>query len=269
MPNVFLVSPALGPEDRFTAHWHYLLDNHPELGQRVADALADAGGLPRSRYLGAEDHPSFTREDQPDFLLRCEDYELLCEHKLDAGLQERQLERYLTLSRPGRTVHVVFIANQPDIALSQEVLDHPRYLRPAGARPYFLWEQLFPLVQSTGGRLAAEFAAYMARLDMEPWPVAGAWGDPLIDPFAAARLKALYGPLKERLAGVGRVKKPDSVGLGFQIQRPLPDIHLLYLLPDRPGRHAAHPFSGRGLYLMVYAHKDASCRQSLPPSTGP
>jgi len=269
MPNIFLVSSGLGPEDRFTAHWHYLLDNYPELGQRVADYLADAGGLSRSRYLGAEDHPVFTREDQPDFLIRCEDYDLVCEHKIDADLQQRQLERYLALTRPGRTLHVVFIANQADIELSQPVLEHPGYLRPTGKRSYFLWEDLFHLVKATPGRLAAEFVAYMVSMDMEPWASTGAWSDPLTDTNAAGRLKALYGPLKKRLRGVGRVKKPDTVGLGFQIQRPLSNIHLFYLLPDRPGRHAAHSFSGRGLYLMVYAHKGSPSLQVLPAFSGP
>ena len=54
-PNIFMIDPALGPEDTLTAYWHYLLSVVPGLGQSFVDAVCHASGLPHSEFLGAID----------------------------------------------------------------------------------------------------------------------------------------------------------------------------------------------------------------------
>ena len=43
MANVFFVSPNLGPEDRLTAYWHYVLDAVPGVGQAFVDHVSSGG----------------------------------------------------------------------------------------------------------------------------------------------------------------------------------------------------------------------------------
>lgn len=83
----------------------------------------------------------------PDLQLTLTDGRIvLCEHKLDApetpgvstdGEQEGQLQRYLKLP-----VDAVAYFRPSTAPPSAEVLDHPRYLRPARS-PHFLWRDLF------------------------------------------------------------------------------------------------------------------------------
>ena len=270
MPNVFTISAKMGAEDRFTAHWHYLLDNHPTLGQQVVDTIADSAGLPRSRFLKAEDHPAFTQQDQPDFLMLCEDYGLLCEHKLDSPLGERQLERYCALSRDGLDLKVVLITNDNSTVVPPTALSHPGYLRPvSGLRPFFMWEDFYHLVEATEGRLAREFAQYMGSLGMEHWTSTGEWGDPFADPDSASRFKELYNRVKPLFDRKGCRRVVDSVSLGMAVSYPTEDIHLLYLLADKPGRrHLEHPISGRAFYIQIFSQVDEPCQQSLPALEG-
>lgn len=85
---------------------------------------------------------------QPDLLLRLADGRCVaCEHKLDAaetsqksndGAALLQLERYLNL--PGVDAVAYFRTSLKPPA--DEVLKHPRYLRPADA-PHYLWRDLY------------------------------------------------------------------------------------------------------------------------------
>jgi hypothetical protein len=90
MAHVFFVSPALGPADRLTACWHYVLDAAPGVGQAFVDRVSSRSGLAKSKFLGSVDHPMGDRVNRPDFLIRCRDYDLLFEHKLDSPLGRRR-----------------------------------------------------------------------------------------------------------------------------------------------------------------------------------
>ena len=85
----------------------------------------------------------------PDMVLGLADGKrIACEHKLDAAETigpaadpAGQLERYLKLPVDG--VLYVRSAWKPP---SQDVLDHPNYIRPA-AREHFLWRDFYPLLK--------------------------------------------------------------------------------------------------------------------------
>ena len=256
-PNIFHANAIPGPEDRFTAHWHYLLDTHPELGQRVLDSLASACGLPRTRYAGAEDHPWFTLEDRPDFRLVGADYDLLCEHKLDAALGPAQLERYGALAAAApKPTYVILIGKSP-VPVPQSARTMASYRAPAYAptatlRAHFLWEDVYPLVEATPGRLAAEFRAYMAALGLEPWAW-GTIGDPTQPGEALAQFRRLWSEILPCYRRPGVVVKVDPVGPGFQYQRPMPGIHLVWCGPQRVLAAPADPrVPGRALTLRVW-----------------
>lgn len=129
-PNIFLVEPTLGPEDRFTAHWSYLLHCHLELAQSILDRIADWTGLPRSQYVASADHPWYTAADRPDFLVKTRDYDVLFEHKLDSELGPAQLERYCALARSAPNESYLLLVGKKPLAISDEVEGLDRYLQP-------------------------------------------------------------------------------------------------------------------------------------------
>ena len=254
--NIFMVSPRRGPEDRFTAHWAYLLHNHPDLGQRVVDYLCEAAGVAASRFIRADDHPDYGRADQPDMRLVCDDFDILVEHKLDADLGLDQLGRYARLAAPGRKTYLALVANRGDLRVTHpaDAASENYLFAKAGHRLYFLWEELYPLVKGTSGRLAAEFTEYMASYGMEPMCIDGEIGDPFVSPVAAARFRGLYEAVKPLFARTGALRKVDPSSLGMQVQRPLDGLHLIYMSADKPGgRHLLHPVPGRCMYLQVFS----------------
>src|SRR4051812_6931868 len=97
-PNIFLMDPALGDEDALTFYWHYLLSVVPGLGQAFVSEVCRSSGLAPSTFVGAIDHPGGDRENRPDLLVQCSDYNLVFEHKLDSPLGLRQLHRYIDLA---------------------------------------------------------------------------------------------------------------------------------------------------------------------------
>lgn len=56
MSNIFLLPPELGEEDRFTAYFHYAIDNISELGQAIVDFLLIQSGKSSSRFIKAVVH---------------------------------------------------------------------------------------------------------------------------------------------------------------------------------------------------------------------
>jgi hypothetical protein len=263
-PNVFLVSPWLGEEDRFTSHWHYLLDVHPEVGQRVVDHIAGQTGLGQSTFLGAEDHPETSLEDRPDFVLRCADYDLLCEHKVDSALGVRQLERYCAL-RFDRPTHVVFVARNRTL-ISDEVLAHPHYRRPERTIQHFLWEDFYPVVSASSGRLLAEFVAYMDHMGMRPWQIAK-FGDPFNDIDAAEQFRRLWDSVIERLRASGRRVKRDPNGLGLQISK-LDDIHLAWVGPEKTVRKHEWTSTTPVLRFRLFDYAPANAPATLDEVSG-
>lgn len=263
-PNVFLVSAMLGEEDRFTSHWHYLLDVHPEIGQLVVDHIAATAGLEPSVYLGADDHPVYSRTDLPDFRLRCADYDLVCEHKLDSDLGFRQLERYCELVSE-KPMHVVFISRNPKV-IPGEVLAHARYRGPDRGIRHYLWEDFHGIVNSASGRVARDFALHMERLGMKRWQV-GEFGDPFVAADATERFRRLWDPVIDRMRGPGRVVRRDSVGMGLQIQQP-DGFHLFWIGPEKLPKMAEERLAGPVMELLVYDHQTTAAPSVLDPSNG-
>jgi hypothetical protein len=180
----------------------------------------------------AEKHADGNREDQPDFLIVCERDDLLCEHKLDASLGERQLERYLAFARKrGRHTKLAFISASTS-ELSDEVVTATDYLRPRNTRlPYFRWEELYPLVEKRQERIAREFAAYMASIGLRPCND-GNWSDLFQNPerqlaFAAHwRDTERFFKDKGLRTFVGRSRSP-----GMEVIGATPWLRQFYLKP--------------------------------------
>jgi len=261
-PNVFLVEPTLGPEDRFTAHWAYLLHCHPELAQNILDRIADWTGLPRSEYVASTDHPWYTAEDRPDFLIESRDYNVLFEHKLDSELGPAQLERYCALARSSpKESYLVLVGKKPlPIPGHAEGLD--RYRQPTSrpktgsARSHFLWEDFYDLVRAVPGRLATDFAAYMAALGLDPWPYTTI-GDPFTSYEARSQFRQLWRDVLPRYRRRGSLIKQDPVGAGFQFQKPMPGVHLIYVGPYRVIDAPADPrVPGRAMVARVWQRED-------------
>jgi hypothetical protein len=249
--NIFkIASSELNAEDRFTASLGYLIDNIPEIGQGMFDMLSVSAGLPRTIFVKAIDHPDGDAESRPDFLLAGKDYDILCEHKLDAKLGERQLERYLALSVAyPRKTYVALITNN-SLAVPQEGESHNGYLRPKHSKiPYFTWDALYPIVAANESRLAKEFAAYMRQLSMSPPRLPKTWEHLFVDTDTACAFFDLTNELRSYFKGMGARVQKDPGYLGFQVRYPNDWMHLLYFCVERS---ATPEFElGDGPYLSI------------------
>jgi hypothetical protein len=144
-----------------------LFDNVPELGQAWLDHLR-ASGTP-DRFLAAGKHAEGTSSDMPDFLIRGIREDVICEHKLGAPLGPMQLERYLEFARRRERWTRLALITGSLTEVPPSVLAAADYLKPAGAdRPYFRWEELYPIVAARSERLAQEFTSYMEQLGLRP-----------------------------------------------------------------------------------------------------
>lgn len=249
MYNVFRVNPSLCPEDRFTTQWCCLLTGERHLGQSVVDRLTQLSGIPTSRLVDVIDHPGGSIGDRPDCLLRTEDFDLICEHKLNAPLGKSQLERYLNLCKSRRS-YLLVIANHT-LQVPAHILRSPQYLRPkeAGPHQHFLWRDLYPVVARSRGILSRQFREYMDSLGMNPWNW-GRFGDPFVDVEAAEAFRRLYDPIVEQLRakGIATIRRRNSLGL--QIKSPDPKVYLLYVAPVKWDGSLDLPLSGR-LFIMT------------------
>lgn len=254
MTNIFQLSAELGAEDRFTASLHYLLDNVPQLGQQLADLLLSSAGKPTSRFLEVHDHPQFTREDQPDFEIVCEDCHILCEHKLDSDLGTRQLHRYLALRRDKPT-YLALITNRRH-EIEQEVLEDAGYLVPQNkSASFFSWEQFYPLVEARPERLCREFAAYMRTLAMHPWrPIA--WTGLFDDATVAGAFGELWKGAQEYFTSQGAACRLDAGKRGLQVSRPRPWLPLYYLQVSRTLEPSTTETDGPFLAARAYVIDD-------------
>ena len=230
MANIFLVSPALGPEDRLTAYWHCVLEAVPGVGQAFVDHVSSRSGLAPSTFLGSVDHPMGDRVNRPDFLIRCQDYDVLFEHKLDSPLGRGQLERYLTLCQTrGQKLALVAASSLP---LEASVCGSPWFVRPreAGAPTNFLWQDVHHIVRGFPDRIARDFAEFLDAWGLAHFDWAGL-GNPFMSDEAARALRSLYDALAPlcRAPGVSCLTTPNS--LIYQIRRPFPPVHLINVGP--------------------------------------
>jgi hypothetical protein len=203
-----------------------VLDAVPGVGQAFVDQVSSRSGLAKSQFLGAVDHPMGDRVNRPDFLIRCWDYDLLFEHKLDSPFGRRQLERYLTLCQTrGQKLALVAASSLP---LEGSVCDSPWFVRPreAGAPAHFLWQDVHQIVRGFPDRIARDFAEFLEALGLAHFDWAGL-GDPLTSDEAARELRSLYDALAPmfRAPGVSCLKTANS--LIYQIRRPFPPVHLI------------------------------------------
>lgn len=250
-PNVFLVPRDIGAEDRFTAHWHYLLDNCPELAQAVVNMIAGRAGLPVAVWCHSEDHAGGVSNEQnkPDFLLSTTEWRLICEHKLESPLGPQQLERYLGMCQEALRDYVILISNRP-AEIAPAVLGDRRYARPTdGGRAHFMWEDFYPLVAGRDERLCREFAAYMRAHWMHPIG-AGPLGDPYSDPvpFRGVAERAVL-----RLKQEARDVRQDPTGTGIQLRQPhIPGVWLIWAGFSSDMRGAVKREAAREFNIRVF-----------------
>ncbi|MCA9231777.1 MAG: hypothetical protein KIS63_00315 [Caldilineales bacterium] len=261
--NIFEIGASgLNAEDLFTASLGYLIDTHPDIGQGMFDMISIKAGLPRTAFESTVDHPPGDEESRPDFLLVGKDYDILCEHKLDAPLGERQLERYLALSQAyPRKTYVALITNN-SLSVPKEAQSHKHYLRPNDSTiPYFTWDALYPIVAAHETRLAQEFAAYMRKLDMAPPLLPKTWEHLFVDGDTASAFYDLTNELRGYFKGKQARVQKDPGFLGFQVRYPNDWMHLLYFCVERSA-DSAYGLEG-GPYLSIRLWLKNSERQRI------
>ncbi len=98
-------------EDLFTARLHHLIGSNSEIGQHIVEAMLLSAKKPISKFKSAVNHPNVGSENQPDFLLQCEDFDIVCEHKLLSPLGNRQLDWTLVCGLSGidGTVQLAYV----------------------------------------------------------------------------------------------------------------------------------------------------------------
>jgi hypothetical protein len=250
-------------EDQFTAALTELANQRPTIGQAIVDAITSRAGIDGSGFIRAEMHPYGDKESRPDFILSCREFDVLCEHKLVSDLGKRQLERYLALPRT-RPTYLALITNR-NHAISSEVLDDDRYVRPLDSRaPYFLWEYFYPIIAKDHCREAQDFVAYMDTLGMAP--LSGMWGQLFIEPETAQAYGDCTKLLKDFYKQQGAKCKTSPSRLGVEIKYPMPWLSLLYF---DAARTVIPPVrEGRGPYLTAYLWTKSSDPRRLPDLRG-
>jgi len=90
-------------------------------------------------------HPEFACDSCVDMVFRLNDCKPIgIENKLGASEGKGQLLRYLALP----LARVAFIT--PDyLEISEEVLAHPKYVRPRDGRKHFLWSDFFQIIENS------------------------------------------------------------------------------------------------------------------------
>jgi hypothetical protein len=234
--NIFRIATSdRGAEDKFTAFLHYLVESIPSIGQGMVDVICQGSELPSAIFEEAKDHPRGSAESKPDFMLSCKEFDLLCEHKLESDLEDRQLERYLELPK-NRPTYLALITNR-NHAISQDVLQSKNYLRPQNPpRPFYYWEDFYPTIASNSDRLAQDFVKYMRDLGMGPSPLREDWKQLFRNPESDEKFSKVAGQFFEATMDMrsyfseqpGAYCQADPLRLGFQVKYPTNWIPLLY-----------------------------------------
>lgn len=226
--NIFrIASYTIGAEDRFTAFLHYLIQNIPSIGQEMVDFICEKSGVNSGKFKTSIDHPEGNAENRPDFMLSCDEFDILCEHKVESELGARQLERYLALPT-SRETRLVLISNRHHV-IPDEVTKSANYLRPPEVGlSLFFWEDFFPLIANHEERLAQEFADYMRDLGMAPCPHPEQWKQLFHNREVAEHFYESTRELRTYFTDMGAHCQVGSTRLGFQIKKPNDRIHLIY-----------------------------------------
>jgi hypothetical protein len=235
--NIFLLRHIQQEEDFFTSALECLLNRVPELGQKIVDYLCQNRGLSESPiFQSAIDHPYFGNwRNKPDFLLRCETLDIICEHKLESNLGCNQLERYLELAEDQeQSTYLTLISNK---LCGEQISDHIRsskkYLQPQ-TRSHFLWQDLYPLVAEHPDQLAQDFKELMAGFGMAPTAPITGWEnlfDIQYEQYSVFR-SLLKDALKKPFAALGADCSLDGSGKwSYRVKYPqeAPWLHLMYI----------------------------------------
>jgi hypothetical protein len=169
MKNIFKVHKISPREDYFTAAFECVLNYLPALGQEIVNFLMTATGKESSKFVKAIDHPCFEGyQCYPDLLLVCENFDIICEHKLQTRLGNGQIESYLEIARnQKKPTYLALISNRHQL-VSPVVQRSRQYLSSKG-KPYFHWQDLYPIVADHPERLAQDFKELMAdEFEMAP-----------------------------------------------------------------------------------------------------
>ena len=243
MSNIFLLPPELNKRERFAASWEYLLENIPDLGQEFVDFLTQRSGKASSTFIKAISQPFFSSEIQPDRLRECQDFDIICDHRLESELSKHSLDAFFFLAKSlSKPTYVVLISNSyclidPEILSSESAKLY--YLQPRddvnAAMPYFCWQDVYAMVAQKDDRLAHEFAEYMHFMDMQPWQHS-TWGELFLNPEVAARFSEQWAStiayLQER-----EINSKKSGYSALEIIYPLPWLQLLYIYASRSIQH--------------------------------
>jgi hypothetical protein len=239
-------------EDSFSASLHALSLRIPKVGQAIVDAISERSGIPETQFLEAALHPPGNVASKPDFLLRCRDYDVLCEHKLYSDLGNRQLERYLAIESRRQT-YLALITNR-NHKISKEVIANERYLRPTGTpAPYFLWEMLYQSISRIADPAVRDFLVQMEALAMAP--LDGTWGSLFTNFSTAEYLAECSKEMRSFLKGHGASCKPSPSRLGLEVKRLIPWLTLLYFDVARTTIPATQLINGP--YMTAYVWVNA------------
>ena len=87
--NIFLMDGSLGPEDRLTFSWAYVLNTDQKFAQKVVDRISARTGLPSPQ---SSLRRSIIRRALSGWLAaETSRWSMVLEHKLQAGLGVKQL----------------------------------------------------------------------------------------------------------------------------------------------------------------------------------
>ncbi|GBO52319.1 hypothetical protein APA_5409 [Pseudanabaena sp. lw0831] len=243
MSNIFLLPPNLDKKERFAASWEYLLENVPDLGQDFVDFLTQRSGKPSSTFVKAVSYPFYASGIQPDILLECQDFDILCDHYLESQLSKLSLDALFILaeSQPKKT-YIAVISNsycliEPEMLAGVSAKQY--YLQPYddvnSSMPYFCWQDVYALVAQKQERLAHEFAEYMHFMDMQPWQHRE-WGNLFLNPDVAKTFSQQWAQTIDYFQEM-KIDAKLSGYSALEVIYPLPWLQLLYIYAARSVSH--------------------------------
>ncbi|MFN7760095.1 MAG: hypothetical protein ACK5RE_05380 [Pseudanabaena sp.] len=244
MSNIFLLPPNLDKKERFAASWEYLLENIQDLGQDFVDFLTQRSGKPSSTFVKAVSYPFFMSDIQPDIILECQDFDILCDHRLESELNKLSLDSLFALAKAQtKQTYIAVISNsycliEPEILASNSAKQH--YLKPHdevnSSMPYFCWQDVYALVAQRHDRLAHEFSEYMHFMDMQPWQHSQ-WGELFINPDVAKTFSQQWAKTINYFREMKVEAKPSGYS-ALEVIYPLPWLQLLYIYAARSVSHS-------------------------------
>jgi hypothetical protein len=261
-PNIFMIDPALGPEDALTAYWHYLLSVVPGLGQSFVDEVCRSSGLAVSEFMGAIDHPYGNSDNRPDLLLQCRDWSLLFEHKYLSPVGRGQLDRYVALAQSRGWKLALMAAER--IEVGDDVVKSPTFVKPSdpGRPNHFFWQDLHPLLANVDHHLASEFSEFLELNGLGRFSWAGI-GNPFVDDGAAKSLVGLYDSLGDRFRRPGVQCRKSASSLIYQIRTPFPPVHLINVGPLQSVAQSVPSLRGAVMGVWVWVRRRSSGQRVL------